>query len=321
MDLDNYETGIRTIVRYCGRGRVLGAGLASSAPRGPTALDGVPQSADARRGRCSSDCRSVTRGLDAARRPEDDRRTDRRPPTDGQTWRLDADTGSMAPRSALDVLVDLNDKVDTGRGRRVPAGPARVHAAGQDDRRRPPGRRADADRRRPGHRQDDDGAPDGAQHRLRRPGERALHLLRARRAVPAQPADRDGVGARPPAPQDRRDQDPGRPQGDPRDVDGRGRRARRQLASNPRLRPSLDRIARYGQNLFLLRGSQTAQHDRQHPQARPAAPRAVGRPAARRLRRLPPEGAPDPGAGDRDREGHVRRQRPQGHRPVRGGRR
>jgi len=30
------------------------------------------------------------------------------------------------------------------------------------------------------------------------------------------------------------------------------------LANNPRLRPSLDRIARYGQNLFLLRGSQTA---------------------------------------------------------------
>jgi replicative DNA helicase len=30
------------------------------------------------------------------------------------------------------------------------------------------------------------------------------------------------------------------------------------LAGNPRLRPSLDRIARYGQNLFLLRGSQTA---------------------------------------------------------------
>jgi replicative DNA helicase len=31
-----------------------------------------------------------------------------------------------------------------------------------------------------------------------------------------------------------------------------------QLAGNPKLRPSLDRIARYGQNLFLLRGSQTA---------------------------------------------------------------
>jgi len=31
-----------------------------------------------------------------------------------------------------------------------------------------------------------------------------------------------------------------------------------QLAGNPRLRPSLDRIARYGQNLFLMRGTQTA---------------------------------------------------------------
>ncbi len=31
-----------------------------------------------------------------------------------------------------------------------------------------------------------------------------------------------------------------------------------QLAGNPRLRPSLDRIARYGQNLFLMRGSHTA---------------------------------------------------------------
>ena len=33
-----------------------------------------------------------------------------------------------------------------------------------------------------------------------------------------------------------------------------------QLASNPRLRPSLDRIARYGQNLFLLRGSPDREH-------------------------------------------------------------
>ena len=32
-----------------------------------------------------------------------------------QTWRLDSDTGSMAPRSALDVLVDLNEKVTSGR--------------------------------------------------------------------------------------------------------------------------------------------------------------------------------------------------------------
>ena len=30
------------------------------------------------------------------------------------TWRLDTDNGSMEPRSALDVLVDLNEKVSTG---------------------------------------------------------------------------------------------------------------------------------------------------------------------------------------------------------------
>ena len=29
-------------------------------------------------------------------------------------WRLDTANGSMVPRSALDVLVDLNDKVTTG---------------------------------------------------------------------------------------------------------------------------------------------------------------------------------------------------------------
>ena len=30
------------------------------------------------------------------------------------TWRLDTDNGSLRPRSALDVLVDLNDKVTSG---------------------------------------------------------------------------------------------------------------------------------------------------------------------------------------------------------------
>ena len=34
--------------------------------------------------------------------------------------------------------------------------------------------------------------------------------------------------------------------------------AKAQMANNPRLRPSMDRIARYGQNLFLMRGSQTS---------------------------------------------------------------
>jgi replicative DNA helicase len=31
-----------------------------------------------------------------------------------QAWRLDTDNGSMVPRSALDVLVDLNDRVTSG---------------------------------------------------------------------------------------------------------------------------------------------------------------------------------------------------------------
>jgi replicative DNA helicase len=44
--------------------------------------------------------------------------TDRPADSDGRqqrTWRLDSDTGSMVPRSALDVLVDLNDNLASGR--------------------------------------------------------------------------------------------------------------------------------------------------------------------------------------------------------------
>jgi len=32
-----------------------------------------------------------------------------------RSWRLDTDNGSMVPRSALDVLVDLNDNLTSGR--------------------------------------------------------------------------------------------------------------------------------------------------------------------------------------------------------------
>ena len=202
-------------------------------------------------------------------------------------------------------------------GRRVPARPTRVHPARQDHRRGSSRRRAPAHRWRPGHRQDDDGPPDGAQHRVGRPGQRPVHLLRARRAVPAQPADRDGVGARPSPAQDRRDQDRGRPQGDPRDVDGRGRRrrpAREQPAPAPVARPDRPLRPEPVPAARLADG----EHDRQHAHARPAASRAVRRPTARGLRRLHAEGPADPGAGERDREGHVHRQRPQGHRPGRG---
>ena len=97
-------------------------------------------------------------------------------------WRArDRRRERWSPRSALDVLVDLPTRSSSRRGRRVPAVPLGLTPLDKTHRRRPPRRRAAADRRRAGHRQDDDGAADGAQHRARRPGERALHLLRARR--------------------------------------------------------------------------------------------------------------------------------------------
>ena len=64
-----------------------------------------------------------------------------------------------------------------------------------------------------------------------------------------------------------------------------------QMANNPRLRPSMDRIARYGQNLFLMRGSQTASTIDNIRKLVQEHRQPVGRPAARGLRRLPPEGA------------------------------
>ena len=177
-----------------------------------------------------------------------------------------------------------------GPGHGVPAGPARVHAARQDDRVGPPHRRAAPHRRRAGNRQDHDGPPDGPQRRLRWSGERAVHLLRARRAVPAQPSDRDGVGARPPAAQDRGDQGPGRPQGDPRDLDGRGR-GERPDGQQPAPAP-VDGSHRPVRPEPLPDAWQPdGEHDRQHPEARAGAPPPVRRPAPGGVRRLPPEGA------------------------------
>ena len=205
------------------------------------------------------------------------------------TWRLETPNGSMNPRSALDVLVDLNDKVTTGKVgeyQPVPLGFTpldKTIGTGLRAGRAPP------DRRGPGHRQDDDGAPDGPQRRLRRPGQRPVHLLRARGAVPAQPAHRDGVGARPPAPQDRRDQDPGRPQGDPRVV-GRRRAGDRPADQQP-ASPAVARPDRPLRPEPVPRPRDAdGQHRRQHAQARPAAPRAVRRSAPARRRRLHAEG-------------------------------
>ena len=73
-------------------------------------------------------------------------------------------------------------------------------------------------------------------------------------------------------------------------VDGRGRRRRpagEQPASAPVARPDRPLRPEPVPDARLADG----RHDRQHAQARPAAPRAVRRPAPRGLRRLPAEGA------------------------------
>ena len=232
-------------------------------------------------------------------------------------WRLDTDNGSMAPRSALDVLVDLNERVTTGNlaeYQPVPLGFTPL------DKTIGTGLRAGELL-----------LIGGAQGT----GKTTMALQMARNIASGGQANvlylcfehdeaylmnrliaMESALAHLPA-QDRRDQDPGRPQGDPRHLDGRGCRepAARQQPAPPAvarphraLRPEPVPAARLADR----------QHHRQHPQARPAAPRAVGRSAARRLRRLHAEGAAGPRARERVREGHVHRQRPQGHRPVRG---
>ena len=82
-----------------------------------------------------------------------------------------------------------------------------------------------------------------------------------------------------------------------------------QLANNPRLRPSLDRIARYGQNLFLMRGSQTAgtidnmrKLVQQHRELSGDRRLVVFVDYLQKVRRSR--------SRERDREGHLHRQRP-----------
>ena len=44
-------------------------------------------------------------------------------------WRLDTDNGSMRPRSALDVLVDLNERVTTGHLAEYQPVPYAIHCS------------------------------------------------------------------------------------------------------------------------------------------------------------------------------------------------
>ena len=88
------------------------------------------------------------------------------------------------------------------------------------------------------------------------------------------------------------------------------------LRANPRLRPAVERISRYGQGLFLMRGS--------HTNTTPENLRILveGYQAERtnaatgRVRRLPPARPDIPGSADRGREGDQRGRRAQGPGPV-----
>jgi replicative DNA helicase len=172
-------------------------------------------------------------------------------------WRLDTDNGSMAPRSALDVLVDLNERVTTGHlGEYQPVplgftpldktigsglrsgellliggaqGTGKTTMALQMARNIASGGQANVLYLCFEH--------DEAylMNRLIAMESALAHLPHKTGAIKIQDVRKEILGTWM--------------------AEGA---ASPQLANNPRLRPSLDRIARYGQNLFLLRGSQTA---------------------------------------------------------------
>ena len=173
------------------------------------------------------------------------------------TWRIDAANGSMAPRSALDVLVDLNDKVTSGQVgdyQSVPLGfipmdktigsglragellliggaqgTGKTTMALQMARNVASGGQANVLYLCFEH---------DEQYLLNRliAMESALaHLPHKTGAIKIQDVRKEILGS-------------GMSDG----------AVGPNLANNPRLRPSLDRLARYGHNLFLLRGSQTA---------------------------------------------------------------
>ena len=188
-------------------------------------------------------------------------KTDRPPegetPGDADSWRLDTANGSLVPRSALDVLVDLNENLSSGKFgeyQPVPLG------FGMLDKTIGGGLR-------PGELMLIGGAQGTGKttmalqmarnvassgqanvlficfeheeqyllNRLVAMESALVHLPQKTGAVKIQDVRREILSA-----------------AITEDGGGVG------LTSNPRLRPSLERIARYGQNLYLMRGSQTA---------------------------------------------------------------
>jgi replicative DNA helicase len=172
-------------------------------------------------------------------------------------WRLDTDNGSMAPRSALDVLVDLNDHIASGRfgeyqpiplgfglldktiGGGLRAGELMLIGGAQGTGKTTMAMQMARNVASSGqanvlyicfeHEE---------QYLLNRliALESALaHLPQKTGAIKIQDVRKEIMAS-----------------GMAEHQGGAG------LTANQKLRPSLDRIARYGQNLFLMRGSQTA---------------------------------------------------------------
>ena len=172
-------------------------------------------------------------------------------------WRLDTDNGSMAPRSALDVLVDLNERVTTGHlaeyqpvplgftpmdktiGAGLRAGELLLIGGAQGTGKTTMALQMARNIASGGQANvlylcfEHDEAY--LMNRLIAMESALAHLPHKTGAIKIQDVRKEILGTWM--------------------AEGA---ATPQLANNPRLRPSLDRIARYGQNLFLLRGSQTA---------------------------------------------------------------
>ena len=169
-------------------------------------------------------------------------------------WRLDTDNGSMAPRSALDVLVDLNERVTTGHlaeyqpvplgftpldktiGTGLRAGELLLIGGAQGTGKTTMALQMARNIASGGQANvlyicfEHDEAY--LMTRLIAMESALAHLPHKTGAIKIQDVRKEILGTWM--------------------AEGGGVA---QLASNPRLRPSLDRIARYGQNLFLLRGS------------------------------------------------------------------
>ena len=178
-------------------------------------------------------------------------------PAPSGTWRLDSDTGSMVPRSALDVLVDLNDRVVSGKlgeYQPVPLGMTPLD-------------KTIGGGLRPGEMLLIGGAQGTGKttmalqmaRNVAASGQASVlyicfehdeayllnRLIALESALAHMPQKVGAIKI-----QDVRKEILGTWAAEGTEAPN--------LANNPRLRPSLDRIARYGQNLFLLRGSATA---------------------------------------------------------------